>query len=261
MLAPSPRSRFRPALLGLLATLLPAGALAGGFDVAPTSLVLAGKHRSALLTLANRSDQEIRFQVSASSWDETPDGERLQDPTEDLVVFPSLVAIAPGATRQIRVGTELPVGADEKSWRILVEEIPTPPEDGGVGVTFSTRMSIPVWLPPAQSVVVGGLGEVSQGDGDAEIDVHNEGTGHFRVRSLELVGRDAEGGETGRSTVAGWYVLAGHDRTFRVPLPAEACARTRSVDVRVVSPLGEWTSSAPWDPTRCEVGAAVASAR
>ena len=124
------------------------------FSVDPLLIELNGQTNSAVLTITNPSAKEIRFEIKAFLWDQTPpDGTMLLTATQDVVIFPPLVSIKPHMTQRVRVGTTSAQGAVEKSYRILVEELPT----GDVKpianqVAIRTRIGIPVFIAPTKEV-------------------------------------------------------------------------------------------------------------
>src|SRR5512141_1630359 len=76
---------------------------ASAFRVTPIQVELSGKS-SALLTLTNESGQPLRFQISAFSWSQAPNGDMQLNPTQDISFFPSLLTLKAGEERKVRVG-------------------------------------------------------------------------------------------------------------------------------------------------------------
>lgn len=244
--------RSTAGLLGAgMGLVLSASAHAGSYNLAPTNVTLGAGNPSAMLTVDNQGTEELRFHVSSFAWDESDTGEMLLDPTDDLVVFPTLFVLPPGTSRQIRVGTTEPAGAVEKTYRVIVEELPPLSADGQLGVLVRTRMSVPVFLAPEDRSYAGSVGPTVAADGRVGVSVVNDGTLHFRARKVEVDGRDAAGASVFTGSVDGWYVLPGHVRIFEVPLPTEGCADIETLRVTVTSDHGTWRSEAPADPAAC----------
>jgi fimbrial chaperone protein len=59
--------------------------------------------------------------------------------------------------------------------------------------------------------------------------VKNSGTVRIRPSSVRVVATDAAEKVVFEKSVPGWYVLAGRDRLYEVELPADACAKARTV--------------------------------
>lgn len=226
-------------------------ALAGSYNLSPTNLSLGEDNHSAILSVDNQGSDELRFHVTSFAWDESEQGEMLLDPTTDLVVFPTLFVLAPGERRQIRVGTTREAGAAEQTYRVIVEELPSLSADGEQGVLVRTRMSVPVFLEPIRGAYSGRVGSVASAGGGVAVTVVNDGTLHFRARKVLVDGRDASGASVYAGSVDGWYVLAGHDRMFEVPLPPEHCAEITSLRVTVETDHGTWRSEVAADPSAC----------
>src|ERR1700759_2394475 len=116
----------RSAFVGAFALALGIAVVAQATAVAvdPTRLHLSAKAHAQSLTLRNSGTEKARFQVSAFSWAQSTSGEMQLTPTQDILFFPSLLEIAPGETRKIRVTTDVPADTLEKSYRLFVDELP-----------------------------------------------------------------------------------------------------------------------------------------
>ena len=77
------------------------------------------------MTVRNDGDQRLRLQVSVMAWNQNKLGEMVLDPTDDIIFYPNLLTLEPGAQRNLRVGVNGAVVAREKSYRIFVEELPS----------------------------------------------------------------------------------------------------------------------------------------
>ena len=94
--------------LGLpLCQTTPAGAAT--LTVTPTHVLFSPKTRSALVTLHNQGSEVLRRQLSMFAWDQSPQGEMQITPSEDVVFFPTLLTLAPGDIRHIRIGPATPL--------------------------------------------------------------------------------------------------------------------------------------------------------
>ncbi len=225
-------------------------ALAGTFTVAPTTLTLGEQHHSAVLVLNNTGTDVIRFEATSFRWDESEAGEMLLEPTDELLVFPTIFSLAPGESRQVRVGTAQPAGSDERTWRVFIEELPSLSAQGNVGVEVRTRMGIPIFLPAQDAQAAGRIGGALT-DGQVALQVVNEGNTHFRVAEVRVVGRDASGAERFADAARGWYVLAGGTRTFPFDLPSDVCADLVSLELTADTNHGRWMAPVAVDPARC----------
>jgi fimbrial chaperone protein len=234
-----------------LALALALAAHAGTFTVNPTTLELGERHHSAVLVLENTGPEPIRFEATAYRWDESEGGEMLLDPTDELLVFPTLFVLAPGARQPVRVGVPEAGAADEQTWRVFIEELPALSAGGDVGVQVRTRMGIPVFLPPAEPQVSGYVAGSGLTDAHLDVRVVNDGNVHFRVAQVRVVGRTVAGDATFTGSTRGWYVLAGGTRTFGFDVPAEQCTDLAEIEVQAETDRGTFTSRIPVSPAGC----------
>jgi fimbrial chaperone protein len=226
-------------LLALAAVWAGAGrARASSFNVKPTQLYLSPKAQSALLNLKNESGETLRFQLSVFVWNQGEKGEMQLTPTQDIVFFPSLLTLAPGEERKIRVGSTVPGGNVEKTYRIFVEELPpavrakeaarTGPE-----IKVLTRMGIPIFILPANPNAGGRIEPKTLRSEKLAFEVRNTGNVHFQVRKARVRGLGPAKENLFERTVPGWYVLAGGSRVFEVQAPRNVCARTKALAFEV----------------------------
>jgi fimbrial chaperone protein len=220
-------------------------AAAATFTVNPTRVYLSAGATSALMTLKNESQSPLRMQLRAHRWDQSRTGEMHLGDTEDLIVFPSLLTLAPGEERKVRVAASVPFGQIEKTYRLYVEELPSgeKSENAGSSVRILTRMGIPVFLQPSRAMATAVLRALGMTDGALAFELANTGNTHYIPESIVVRGFAAGGQPVAEWPVNGWYVLAGGTRDFIVPLERPACARVRSLLVEVT--IGETTLKGP----------------
>jgi fimbrial chaperone protein len=233
--------RSRLLLASLLALLLGLAlcqaepAFAANFTVNPIRLIFSPNTRSALLTLRNQSPEALRFQLNMFAWDQSPHGEMQLAPTEDIVFFPTLLTLAAGESRNIRVGPTTPFAASEKTYRVFVEELPPleMPEGDPTGVRVLTRMGIPIFLQPTKVVQQGHIDGMAVRQGTLSFQVKNTGNVHFVEQQVRVKGFGQAGDSLLDQQKTGWYVLAGGLRMHELELPKDACAKIRTVAIEV----------------------------
>jgi fimbrial chaperone protein len=230
----------RAVTLAAFALLAAAPAAAGEFNVSPTRLSLTEQRHTTLLTLRNVGTEALRFQVTPYHWTQS-DTEAVQlTPTSDLVVFPSLLTLAPGESRNVRVGTTASFGETEGTYRIFVEELPPLEPSGERGVRVLTRAGIPVFLAPHRAEAAAKISDVQLTGGTLDVRLENQGNVHFLVQELAATASCA-GAEPRQADVHGWYVLPGTARPMSVVLPGGTCAGDGALDLRAVTDQGTWT--------------------
>jgi fimbrial chaperone protein len=213
------------ALLLAAALSAPAAARAGELEIAPIHVELSGAARSATVVLRNGGDAPARYELRALDWAQKPDGGMELSPTRELVVFPPLLELAPGASRTIRLGTEVRPSATERAWRLLIEELPRGDDAAGASrVAVLTRVGVPVFLVPAKAAAKAELAFLPADGNRIRVRLQNRGSTRLRPRAaaLKVVGPD--GSPLLERALDAWYVLAGGERIYEVETPAEVCA-------------------------------------
>ncbi len=238
----------------VLSLLHPEEGRTSSFNVSPLKIVLSGKSSSALLEITNQSDEPLRLQLSVSVWDQSPAGEILLTATDDVIVFPPLFTVEPGEKRKIRLGAVTPRGVTEKSYRVVVEELPPakPGETEGGVIRVLTRMTIPVFLEPLnKKTVTGEIVNLTLRNGTASFDVRNTGNMHFSVSRIEVVGLGTSGEPIARHGVEGWYVLAGSSRRYDIRLSSADCRNLTALTVEAQSEAGPLRARADVNAEGC----------
>jgi fimbrial chaperone protein len=207
-------------------------ASAATFTVEPTQIFLSGRTTSMLLTLRNESADTLQFQLSAFAWAQSPSGEMLLEPTEDIVFFPTLLTLKPMETRRVRVGSTTTQDVREKTYRIFVEELPPTGNSTASGVRVLTKMGIPIFVRPVKEVATATLNDLRQQDGTLRFTLASAGTVHVVPQRIQV--RGLAGAKTAFDRdLEGWYVLAGGRREFDMAFPKDACTQVTSIVVDI----------------------------
>ena len=239
------RSNLRPTsfsplayafLLGIL-LLAPTLAVAGEWRVTPIRLFFDRGAKSGILNVQNDGDAPMNLQIKAMQWTQDAQGKDQYADTSELVFFPKFLMIPPKEERVIRIGSKMVPGAREKTFRVFVEEV-TPPrkEDKSEGATVfvNVRFAVPLFVTPAKDEPAAKLQAELKG-GTLAATVQNTGNIHFKLASLELTGRNAQGEETFRQKIDGWYLLSGATRTYSAQVPKDACLKAERIELEGVS--------------------------
>ena len=136
---------------------------AGSLEVAPVLIDVQAPAAATKLILRNVGATTLNAQVRVYRWTQVDGTDRLTE-TRDVVASPPLAQIPANGqqlVRIVRVAKQPPEG--EESYRLLVDEISQVTRHTGVGVNFSLRYSIPVFLvtpptapPPLSGRSIGG---------------------------------------------------------------------------------------------------------
>ena len=239
-----------PLLLLVVATLVgPGPARAADFTVNPIQIFLSAQTRSAILTVRNTSSEPLRFQLDAFGWAQDEAGQMQLTPTSEIIFFPRLLALAPNERRIVRVGTSVPVGPVERTYRIFVEELPPSVRqaDPPGQVRVLARMGIPIFLEARVGRAELRLGPPTLRAGRVGFELRNVGTKHAVPEEVRVRGLGAAGESLWERHQAGWYVLAGERRVYEMQVERDDCARTSTIAVEVK--IGEQTLTERLDVT------------
>ena len=191
---------------------IPHASAAGGVAIDPVNVVMTPGQAASTLTIANRSDREISFQLRAFAWQQDSKGENQLVRTNELLVSPPLGTIAPGATQIARLVLSRTPEDRELSYRILIDEIPPPAEAGVVRVAL--RFSIPVFAEPSGIAAPHVQWRVATQGAHAWLLATNDGARHQYVRDIAL--NTSDGRALHLKSDMPPYVLAGSERRWSI---------------------------------------------
>lgn len=199
----------------LLGSLFLPVAMASNVSITPVQLNLGGRMRSQLITVGNNSDQATRFLVRATGWrmDEEGNIQFLDD--DQLIIYPASFSLPGRSTQNIRVGTAVGPADSEKTWRVVLEELPDPDAviANGSAVNVLSTITVPVFMPPV-SVHRSMAMTVSRISGrTAGVTLTNEGNVHELMLAVALTAfKGAQALQ--KVQVEGWYLLPSHRRSL-----------------------------------------------
>jgi fimbrial chaperone protein len=207
--------------------------LASSFEVSPIRVTFSPSESTALMTVRNDGDQRLRLQVSVMAWNQNKQGEMVLDPTDDIIFYPNLLTLEPGAQRNLRVGVNGAVVAREKSYRIFVEELPSNVKLQFTGVRIVTKVSIPIFIRPAKAEHKNTIERIGLRGSDVTFELKNQGNVHIQPRELRVRGVAADGSLQLERKIPGWYILAGGLREYRIDVSKTECMKIRELIVEV----------------------------
>jgi fimbrial chaperone protein len=187
---------------------------AANLQISPVSIAFQPAQAAAGINLQNFGDAPLYGQVRVYAWDQK-DGVDVLTPTADVVASPPIIEVAPGSTQTIRLvrrgGAE--AGA-ERSYRILIDEIPR--GDAGSGVAIRLQYSVPVFVAPSAAAAAPALAwSLARVNGDVVLRATNAGTLHAQVGATRV--RTAGGQDIEVSKGLLGYALAGRTREWKLP--------------------------------------------
>lgn len=242
-----------------------AAAQAATLQISPVTIEFSARENATGLTLSNPGDASLYGQVRVFQWTQAH-GEDVLTPTSDVIASPPLIEIAPHGDQLVRlVRANAPSSAadaeaakairaapgsatGERSYRLLIDELPAPGTAGAQGVTIRLRYSVPVFVEApaggaAQPMLAWQLVRGAQG---YALRADNSGTKRAQIAAIELF--DASGHHWAVTRGLLGYALAGQARQWSVPVPPDAkfgselkvraTVNTRPLEETVKVPLG-----------------------
>lgn len=220
-------------------------AIASDFQIQPMTMELSSSARSGVFSVINNNAKDkIDFQVSAKEWNQDEKGKDVLTDTQDIVFFPKVMTVDPNSQRAIRVGLKVPPSAREKTYRLFVQEIPTPKKTEEAkkniqaGVSIAFRFSMPIFLRPIKPQETYMIDKVDMSKGSVKAMVKNTGNVHVKLRSVKFSGKAADGKELFTKEVAGWYILNGLSFPYEAVVPKDICGQLSKIDVNAQTEKG-----------------------
>lgn len=217
--------------LQLLALYASEPSWAGSFQVYPIRVTLTANESTTLMTVKNDGAEKLRLQVSVLAWDQNKQGEMVLKSTEDIIFYPTLLNIDSGDQRNLRVGTRTKEVTREKSYRIIVEELPPNAKLQSTGVRFLTKISIPIFIQPSKVETKGVIDQLTLRKGELSFEIRNHGNVHIQPREIRVKGTAPDNGVPLDRKIPGWYVLAGGLREYRIDVPINECLKIKDLKV------------------------------
>jgi P pilus assembly chaperone PapD len=209
------------------------GARASGFQFSPATVQLTARAHTGLITITNPSDAPLRAEIQAFHWNQGPDGQPLFDETDQLLVFPELIVVPPGASRQVRLAVLAAPVDREQTYQVAITEIPvfSTPLSRKAAVTLRMRAAIPIFFGPAVKRNAGAITATRIRNGALDFTVANLGTAHFVAKNVHVAGLGPDMRELFAQDVGMEYVFAGSQRDYRIVLPRKECSALRALTI------------------------------
>lgn len=222
----------------LLAIAAGAGAVSStaGVVISPVVLEVASPRKPVAVTVTNSGDRAVTFQTDALVWRQA-DGVDSFESTNELVVVPPIVEVAPNSSQVFRVMLRSPAPSPvERTYRLVLEDITEElaPVAGQASIAFKLSHSLPVMVAPAGKVLnvlrwkPCATGAATRPSAVC-IRLLNAGNRRVKFETLTVAG---DGWQQELSLKAGENVLAGAQREWIVPLANGQAGTPRSVQVR-----------------------------
>jgi len=126
-------------------------AQAGAFSISPVRIHMTPRERVVAVTISNEGETEVALQAELHSWTQTEDGADTLQPTEDLILAPPIIRLAPKARQVVRLALLRPADPlRQLTYRLIVREVPeiTQPSNQTLQVPITLALSMPVFITP-----------------------------------------------------------------------------------------------------------------
>ena len=176
---------------------------------------MGAKDRTTAVTITNESDAELVMQADVFQWKQTTTGQEDLTLTEDLIVAPPIIKLAPRARQIIRLAMLKAVPSDQQlTYRLVVREIPeAKPPEPGIQLQIALAFSMPIFISPP-GVKRQLVCEPQRAAPDTvRVTCENKGNAYAFVSEFKL--NNASGELITISNVGG-YVLPGIKRSFEL---------------------------------------------
>lgn len=206
----------------VLSALLASTAQAGVFSVVPVRIYMTPRDRAVAITVQNEGDTEMALQAEVSTWTQKPDGTDEQVVSEDLILSPPILKLAPKGRQVVRLARIAPPDMSRQlTYRLLIREVPevTAPKERTLQLPISLALSLPVFItPPAAKREMDC--QASRTGEQVQVSCSNGGTAYAQVRAIELRQADQVVGRL----EGGIYILPGARKAMALqssqPVPA-----------------------------------------
>lgn len=214
---------------------------AGGLSVAPVSLEFTADVRARSIEIANPGDAPIDVQVRLFSWRVDQAGDHYE-PSQEIGFSPPMFRLEPGAKQILRLAPRR-VAEREQAYRLFVDQLPGPPQGGGL--QMPVRMALPLFVGGAASPGV--APGKPEGRLSWRLVPHPSGRGARLIainhgpRRVKLINLALEAGGARHSIQSGLagYVLTGQERAWDIPAPP------RAGDLRIAADTDEGPLDTP----------------
>jgi fimbrial chaperone protein len=228
-------SLFRASLHACLALAcaLPAlPAFAGSFSVTPVRIYMTPRDRAVAITITNEGDSPVALQADINVWSQKPDGTDELVLTEDMILSPPIIKLAPKARQVVRLALLKPADASRQlTYRLIVREIPdaTAPKGNTLEVPIALALSMPVFITPPIAKREMDCQAGREGTALA-ITCANTGSAYAQIREILVLRGDPSAAPLARFE-GGAYILPGARKSIGITSPTPVPAGEATLKV------------------------------
>ena len=205
---------------------------ASKIGVSPVRLTLSDNQKIDSLSVRNNGTEPITMQMEVLSWSQR-EGKAVFAATRELLANPPIFTIPAGNSQLVRVGLRrAPDAQRELAYRVILQELPPPPNPDAMGMFMTMRISLPVFVLPeidTKPVLLWQAARTSQGA--LKISLSNSGNAHIQIKNFKLSLLDSA--QPWLTQQSSDYVLAGQSRDWILPANPENPAPPPGVTLKL----------------------------
>jgi fimbrial chaperone protein len=197
---------------------------AAEFSVTPVRIFMTPRDRAIAVTVVNEGTEELVMQSELYQWAQNADGEDALTPTEDVVLSPPILKLAPKGRQVLRLArVGAPPAGREQSFRMIVREVPEAKQsqDKEVKVQMALAFSLPIFITPAGAKRNLRCDVARSTPQAVKVVCANQGNAYAQVRGMSL--QSATGEPLASRDIVG-YILPDMKRSFELQSTAPRIA-------------------------------------
>lgn len=176
---------------------------------------MSPRDRAVAITIVNEGDTEVALQADLNNWSQKADGSDELTPTEDLILSPPILKLAPRARQVVRLALLKPADASRQlTYRLIMREVPEAiaSRDQTVQVPVALALSMPVFITPAAAKREIKCEIIRVDARTSRASCANTGTAYAQVRQAQL----RRGEQVLGTFEGGTYILPGARKTMDI---------------------------------------------
>jgi len=209
-------------------------AAAGLFSVTPVRINMSPRDRATAVTVTNDGEEELVMQADIYAWRQKPGGEDDLVLSEDLILSPPILKLAPRSRQVVRLARVAVSNSDRQQfYRLIVREIPEARAAAkDVQLQVALAFSLPVFITPPKTNRAMECGATRTARDALQVLCENTGDTFLQLRDLAVAQTTGQPLATRES---GAYILPGIKRTIDIrrtegPFPGGTLKLTVTLD-------------------------------
>jgi len=176
---------------------------------------MSPRDRATAVTITNEGDDELVMQADVYRWAQKPSGEDDLALSEDLILSPPILKLAPHARQVVRLArVGAPPSESQLTYRLVVREVPEARKDPkNVQLQVALAFSLPVFITPANAKRELRCSARREAADALAVTCENAGRVYAQPRSLEV---SLPSGAQVASRESAAYLLPGTQRSFEL---------------------------------------------